>query len=470
MKIFENKEECIILSQKQKTKTIFFNSSIKNKLSHIKIRILLIILFFSLILLLVILLKFVHENYFPNLKESFIKNNNNKLFLTDSFNKIPLPKETYALYSNGNKLTYLTKEMVDKYNIYINSCVNNILLDKGKYPLVKNPKISAIIPIYNGGKYLYYSLRSIQNQKMKDIEIIIIDDCSTDNSLEIIRKYMNEDERIRLIKNFENRKILYSKSLAALNAKGKYIIQLDQDDIFIRDDVFDILYYEAEKENLDIVQIRDILKSNFIFKYLTRVNIKQKHFIFPQKTHYKTQPELKDNMYINGNYYLLWGLLIKSDIYKKAVYHIWPIIINYKITFHEDYNITFMLIILAKKFKYLDNFALIHLNHPNSTSNSRKNNDNYYLGVLFCGNTLYDYYISNHPKDIEILIHYYSLFKNVFNKGKYLFPKLYIFLIKKIIFNEYISNEQKEFFQKKIKFKEINSEHIGNLEYEAIKK
>jgi hypothetical protein len=67
------------------------------------------------------------------------------------------------------------------------------------------------------------------------------------------------------------------------------------------------------------------------------------------------------------------GFIVKSDIYKKAVYHIWPIIINYKITFHEDYNITFMLIILAKKFKYLDNFALIHLNHPNSTSNSRKN-------------------------------------------------------------------------------------------------
>jgi hypothetical protein len=143
------------------------------------------------------------------------------------------------------------------------------------------------------------------------------------------------------------------------------------------------------------------------------------------------------------------GLIVKSDIYKKAVYHIWPIIINYKITFHEDYNIIFMLIILAKKFKYLDNFSLIHLNHPNSTSNSRKNNDNYYLGALFCGNTLYDYYINSHPKDIEIFIHYYSLFKNVFNKGKYLFPKLYIFLIKKVIFNEYISNEQKNFFKKK---------------------
>ena len=103
--------------------------------------------------------------------------------------------------------------MVDKFNLYINSCMNNILIDAKKYPLVKNPKISAIIPIYNGEKYLHYSLSSIQNQKMKEIEIIIIDDFSTDNSLTIIEEYMKEDERIRLIKNFENRKKLYSKFL-----------------------------------------------------------------------------------------------------------------------------------------------------------------------------------------------------------------------------------------------------------------
>jgi glycosyltransferase involved in cell wall biosynthesis len=145
---------------------------------------------------------------------------------------------------------------------------------------------------------------------MKDIEIIIIDDCSTDNSLSIIEENMKEDETIRLIKNIENRKILYSKSFAALNSKGKYIIQLDQDDIFISDDVFDKLYYEGEKEDLDLVNIRDIYKQDFIFKNLTIVNSINTHFIFPKKTHYKKQPELKTTLYIDGNYYLLWGLLL----------------------------------------------------------------------------------------------------------------------------------------------------------------
>ena len=122
--------------------------------------------------------------------------------------------------------------MVDKFNKFTNSCHNGILLDNKKYPLLKNPKISVIIPLYNAGNFLNYSLRSAQNQKMKEIEIILVDDCSTDDTIEKVEKYMKEDERIRLIKNIKNRKILYSKSMAALNSNGKYIVQLDQDDLF----------------------------------------------------------------------------------------------------------------------------------------------------------------------------------------------------------------------------------------------
>jgi hypothetical protein len=133
---------------------------------------------------------------------------------------------------------------------------------------------------------------------------------------------MKEDERIRLIKNFESRKILYSKSLAALNSKGKYIIQLDQDDIFIRDDVFDILFYEAEKNDLDLVQIRDISMNNLVFDKFTRVNIKKRHFIYPKKTHYKKQPELKDKLFTKGNKYYLWGLLTFLHSYNLKLFEI----------------------------------------------------------------------------------------------------------------------------------------------------
>jgi len=386
-------------------------------------------------------------------------NNITNSHLKEASPNIYLPSETYTSVVNGKNITYLTKEMVDKFNLFINNSINDTFIDKKKYPLVEKPKISAIMPIYNGGKYLYYSLRSIQNQKMKDIEIILIDDCSTDDTLAIIEKYMKEDERIRLIKNFENRKILYSKSFGVLNSKGKYIIELDQDDLFIRDDAFDILYYEAEKDNLDLVQIRDIVKHSLTFQNLTIVK-----YIKPKSTHYKHQPELKDKMFIEGNNYLLWGLLIKNDIYRKAIYQLWPIIINYKITFHEDYTITFMLLILSQKYKYLNNFALIHLVHPKSTSTNHFNNIKYYISVLFFANTLLDYHINKNPKDIVIFNNFYNLYKGIFNIEKNLFPKFYNLLINKVINNEFLSSDQKENYEKTLNKKK----NIENFEYETI--
>ena len=73
---------------------------------------------------------------------------------------------------------------------FIKNCTSGILVNNSGLVLSENPKITVTIPIYNGGKYLYYSLRSIQNQKMKDIEIILIDDCSKDDSISIIEKYI----------------------------------------------------------------------------------------------------------------------------------------------------------------------------------------------------------------------------------------------------------------------------------------
>ena len=85
------------------------------------------------------------------------------------------------------------------------------------------------------------------------------------------------------------------------------------------------------------------------------------HYIREKNTHYKSQPELKDKLFTEDNNYLLWGLLIRTDLYKNAVYHLWPFIMNYKIIFNEDYFITSMISKLAKNYKFINNFALIHL-------------------------------------------------------------------------------------------------------------
>ena len=347
------------------------------------------------------------------------------------------------LFIKPNSKQYLKLELVKKFNDYLDICKQGELIDKKKYPLLKNPKISVIMPIYNGGKYLYYSLRSIQNQDMKEIEIILVDDCSTDDSLSIIQKYRTEDQRIRLIRNQYNRKILYSKSIAALNSNGQYIIQLDQDDIFIRNDVFDMLYYEAETNNLDLVHIRDFIKSSFHFEKKTYVNTPMTHLVFPRDMHYKQQPELTQRNFVDNNNYLLWGLLIKADLYKKSIYKLWPIIMNYQLIFHEDYTISFMIIILTKRYKYLNNFALIHLSHDFAASKNYLANNEYFLGILFFASTLYNYYIKYHQEEIYIMLNYVNLFLGEFKVAKRKFPDLFKYIIHLVLNSRFLGEPEK---------------------------
>ena len=87
---------------------------------------------------------------------------------------------------------------------------------------------------------------------MLDIEIILINDASTDNTVKIIEELQKEDYRIEIINNERNMGILYSRCIGALNAKGKYITPLDHDDFFFDDDVLEVIYEEAERTNFDI--------------------------------------------------------------------------------------------------------------------------------------------------------------------------------------------------------------------------
>ena len=369
------------------------------------------------------------------------------------------------LFKKSKDQIYLKVEIVKKFNSFIKLCHKGNLIDKTKYPLLKNPKISVIMPIFNGGKYLKYSLRSIQNQKMKDIEIILIDDCSTDDSIITIKKYIKEDPRIKLIENRKNKKILYSKSIAALNSNGKYIIQLDQDDMFIRDDLFNILYLEAEKYDLDLVQIRDFIKTSFFFKKKTRVNCCNFHYIYPKTTHYKKQPELKDKLFTDQNNYLLWGLLIKTDLYKKVIYILWPFIMNYKLIFNEDYIITFMIVILSSKYKYINKFGLIHLIHPNSVSNEFWNNKEYYLCLYFFLDYLYKYHLKENPEDIKILLNYIALDNNSFVNGVKLFPKLFEYNFKRILNNDYLTIKEKNNIINKFNISQEKLKEWDSYEY-----
>ena len=451
---------------------LFSYLNIKNK--FIILKYLLAFYFFNFIISINNYLINSDLNFFIN--DTLIEDDYNKAFIKSNLNEIKktnitlLKKESHNEFINKKVLSFLNDNIINSFNNYIKICLKGILIDKNKYPLLKYPKLSIIIPLYKGSQYLHYSLRSIQNQKMKEIEIILIDDCSPDNSLTIIKKYMKEDERIRLIKNEINRKILYSKSMAALNCNGKYILQLDQDDLFIRDDVFDILYNEAERNNLDLTQIRDIFINKIYLNKKTKINFIKRHFIFLRKSnykevnnHYKTPTELKRNIFLNGCVFPLWGLLIKNELYKKTIYHLWPFIINNELIYYEDYLVSTFIVLLSKKYKYLNNFALIHLNHKNSASNKfiRK----LYISLLFYANIFFNYFIKSNPEDIKICINLIKRYIYIYKSSYKKFSKLFEYHIIKILNNPYLSNKDKNFIFKELKINPIKYEIWNSYKY-----
>ncbi len=110
--------------------------------------------------------------------------------------------------------------------------------------------------VYNQAHCLHACLRSIQNQSLKNIEIIIIDDCSLDNSSEIIREYQKEDPRIILIEHDSNEGTIKTRADGIKKAKGKYITFIDGDDAFIHKDILNNSLYIIERANLDIVEFQ----------------------------------------------------------------------------------------------------------------------------------------------------------------------------------------------------------------------
>ena len=114
------------------------------------------------------------------------------------------------------------------------------------------PKVSIIIPVYNVEKYLKQCLDSVVNQTMQDIEIICVNDCSTDNSLCILKEYAKKDSRIVIIDKDINEGLGCTRNVGQKHATGKYIMFLDSDD-YIALDACEKLYNKIETDNVDVV-------------------------------------------------------------------------------------------------------------------------------------------------------------------------------------------------------------------------
>jgi glycosyltransferase involved in cell wall biosynthesis len=115
-----------------------------------------------------------------------------------------------------------------------------------------NAKVSVIVPVYNVEKYLPTCLDSIINQTLREIEVIVLNDGSTDGSIEIIRQYKRKDERIKVFEH-QNRGLGPTRNRGILLATGDYLSFVDSDD-YIKEGALEVLYKAAVERNCDVIE------------------------------------------------------------------------------------------------------------------------------------------------------------------------------------------------------------------------
>ena len=209
---------------------------------------------------------------------------------------------------------------------------------------MNSPKVSIIIPIFNPGKYFIQCLESAVNQTLTDIEIICIDDGSTDDSMDILSKYSN-DSRFKIFHQ-ENLGAGSARNKGIDNAQGEYIVFLDSDD-WIEKDMCEKLYNHAKHLDVDLV-LFDVMwyhknDRKELFKFFNDDEFKEDYnsFVFDRKfIHEKI---------VDPSLGVIWSKFYKTSFLKNN---------NIKFSTYKIYNdvvFHFKTILSANKIAYYPN-------------------------------------------------------------------------------------------------------------------
>ena len=298
------------------------------------------------------------------------------------------------------------KQLLDSSVEFMEKCDKGILINPGPFVCSETPKISIIIPVYNASATIKKAIRSIQNQNLQDIEIILLDDCSPDNSYDIMQELQKEDPRIKLSKNEQNRGVLYTRLTASLTAKGKYIMYLDNDDMFSRHDIFTILYNEIEEGNYDVVEFNGYSTHDYHLINKKKNIASTSHLLKPGGVY--TQPELSkillrrvnDEKVELGNTFL-WGKIVRADVMKKSIEIFGKENYEQKVLLHDDDCVICILFQNAKSLKFLNIYGIYYYTNQESITHYKRPFQICH-DILFFFDFLDKYYAQDKKEDIAI--------------------------------------------------------------------
>lgn len=207
---------------------------------------------------------------------------------------------------------------------------------------MENIKFSIVIPVYNSEKYIRECLESIFSQTYKNIEVIAVNDCSTDNSLEILKEY-NE---IKVFSTKANSRQGAARNIGIKNSTGDYILFVDADDALYKKDVVEKLAKKINDSNMpDIIYLG------------VKIIGKRDLELIPNEENCQKQYRLSENPFINVVSMCWKNKLIQENNIR------FPEKIRY-----EDVYFAFLGIEKAKTYEYMDMIYYLYQNRENTTT------------------------------------------------------------------------------------------------------
>lgn len=295
---------------------------------------------------------------------------------------------------------------------------------------MKIEKISIIIPIYNVEKYLEKCLNSIINQTYKNLEIILIDDGSTDKSSTICDEYCEKDKRIKVIHK-KNEGVSTARNEGLKASTGKYIIFIDPDD-YVANNHIEILYKCMIDKNVDLVisNAIDVNEEGIVLK------VKEKNDFFMDR-----EECLKELLSEENFNHVCWGNIYKRELLENSIF-------NCKYRIAEDLDFLYRYIKHIRSAYFLSENTYYYLKREDSITNSaygEKWNDELKICNFIINETCkLDNDLHKYAKKKYIIFNINQAYRFALNKNQIKNLKNNIKLYKNEIFNsKFFDNKEK---------------------------
>ena len=225
-------------------------------------------------------------------------------------------------------------------------------------------KVSVIIPVYNTASYLGECIDSVLEQTIHDLEVICVNDGSTDNSINIMSKYAQDDSRVKIFSLAQNHGLPFARNYGLDIAQGEYISFLDSDDMFADKHALEILYTQSKKQELDLLMFDGLFmydEDDISLKKCDstrKIALSNKYYgIYDGENAFKMFME-------NGDFIpsVCFSLFKREFLINKHL------IFNDKMTNHEDLLFMFQVFLDCKRMKHLSKKFYIYRRHQNSST------------------------------------------------------------------------------------------------------